>query len=82
MRLENSYQKERSGRMRKKGGLLDEYLQSLTGRADSTLETYRRELGPFLRWIGERSHTRVYRGMATESRSKVRVVRRLGRGNN
>jgi site-specific recombinase XerD len=40
--------------MRRKGGLLDEYLQSLTGRTEPTVETYRRELGQFLRWIGER----------------------------
>ena len=37
--------------MLRKGGLLDEYLQSLTGRTASTIETYRRELGQLLHWI-------------------------------
>ena len=40
--------------MPRKGGLLDEYLRSLTGRADSTVETYRRELGQLLHWISQR----------------------------
>jgi site-specific recombinase XerD len=48
--------------MPRKGGLLEEYIQSLTGRADSTVETYRRELGQFLDWIGERpGNTRRFR---------------------
>jgi site-specific recombinase XerD len=48
--------------MPRKGGLLDEYIQSLTGRADSTVETYRRELGQLLLWIGERpGNTRRFR---------------------
>lgn len=40
--------------MPRKGGLLDEYIESLVGRADSTVETYRRELGQLLTWISER----------------------------
>ena len=40
--------------MLRKGGLLDEYLQSLTGRTASTIETYRRELGQLLHWISQR----------------------------
>jgi site-specific recombinase XerD len=40
--------------MRRKGGLLEEYLRSLTGRTVPTVETYRRELDQFVRWLGER----------------------------
>jgi site-specific recombinase XerC len=40
--------------MLRKDGLLDEYLQSLTGRTASTIETYRRELGQLLHWISQR----------------------------
>jgi site-specific recombinase XerD len=48
--------------MPRKGGLLDEYIQSLMGRADSTVETYRRELGQLLTWIGGRpGNTRRFR---------------------
>jgi site-specific recombinase XerD len=54
MEGENSYQKGWNGQMPRKGGLLDEYIESLAGRADSTVETYRRELGQLLTWISER----------------------------
>lgn len=40
--------------MPRKGGLLAEYIQSLAGRTASTVETYRRELGQLLLWIGAR----------------------------
>lgn len=54
MERENSYQKGWNGQMPRKGGLLDEYIESLAGRADSTVETYRRELAHLLTWISER----------------------------
>jgi site-specific recombinase XerD len=40
--------------MRGRGGLLEVYLQSLTGRARPTVDTYRRELGAFLHWLAGR----------------------------
>jgi len=39
MRQKNSYQKGGTSQMPRKGGLLEEYLQSLTGRTASTIET-------------------------------------------
>ena len=54
MRQKHSYQKGGTSQMLRKGGLLDEYLQSLTGRTASTIETYRRELGQLLHWISQR----------------------------
>jgi site-specific recombinase XerD len=53
MTRKNSYQKGGTGQMPRKG-LLDEYILSLAGRSASTIETYRRELGQFLHWIGSR----------------------------
>ena len=58
MALENSYQKAHRAQMRTPNALLNGFLGSLTGKAETTLEAYRRELRHFFDWLSQRPGNR------------------------
>jgi len=54
MRRKNSYQKEKRNKLPQQNRLLDEFVESLAGKAETTVSTYQRELRQFLSWIAAR----------------------------